>query len=192
VKDPNIVKLLLHHDEYRNHIKISYTSFDDLFLLYGKRNWKSNKLRVIQSMYRLKIPNPVFPNIGYGPSPENVMDNAASNGNMEMIQWLCNNQSDAKFTDFGFRRVVINGHLDMVKWLFENQEKFHYHKKIDLIGHTYIRDAALNGDFEMVKYLYRNNLFTGPITDPAISMMDTYFLRQFPEISNWLKAQIKP
>ncbi|RLN98927.1 hypothetical protein BBJ28_00014959 [Nothophytophthora sp. Chile5] len=49
-----------------------------------------------------------------------AMDSAASNGHLEMVQWLHANRSEGCTTD-AMHDAAANGHLEVVQWLYANQ-----------------------------------------------------------------------
>lgn len=82
-----------------------------------------------------------------------AMSGAASEGHLEIIQWLHtyeedNDEEEDEFLDdmYPIDHAAENGHLDVVKWLDENRN----HE-----GSTWAMDnAAKNGHLEIIKYLH--------------------------------------
>ena len=57
LKNPRIAKLFFFFADYRSLINTSNSHFDELYDLYGNKEWYkiTNNIRSVQSMFRLKI-----------------------------------------------------------------------------------------------------------------------------------------
>ena len=95
VKNPEIVKLLFYITEYRNLINTSDHHYDTLVLLYTKKDWTIDNLKIIKSFYRLNIP---FKHTLYS----RHLSLAACNGYLEVIKWLheTSPRKDVLWTNF--------------------------------------------------------------------------------------------
>ena len=152
VKDSKIVKLLFYISIYRDLINTSDSHYDELVLLYSKKNWdypwttlteNTNDFKIIKSFYRLNIP---FTSAVY-------MDHinlAAENGHLELLKWLYvyENQYGGKSTTFTMDCAAFNGHLEIVKWLHENRKEGCSFYAMDR--------AAYKGHLEVIKWLHEN------------------------------------
>jgi len=166
VKDAIIVKQLYYIEKYRDLIKTSEFHFDELVLLYSKKDWNTNNLTIIKSFYRLNIKFNYY---------ETYMNFVAEKGYLEIIKWLHENQKSF-CTTFAMNFAAQNGHLEMVKWLHENRKEgcttyamdnaaenghleivkwLHYNRKEGCTTNA-IHYAAQNGHIEIVKWLYEN------------------------------------
>jgi len=138
VKEASIVKLMFYISEYRDLIKTSDYHYDELVLKYSRKNWYTDDLRMIKSLYRLNIQ---YYN-GY-----NHMDWAAYNGHIEVVKWLHENRKES-CTTYAMAWAAANGHLEIIKWLHENRKEG---------CTTYAMNyAASNGHIEIVKWLHEN------------------------------------
>ncbi|KAK1944312.1 putative ankyrin repeat protein L62 [Phytophthora citrophthora] len=75
------------------------------------------------------------------------MDNAASNGYLDIVKWLHVNRSEG-CTYAAMDRAAANGHLDVLKWLHDNRSEGCTADAMD--------NAAASGDFKMVKWFLAN------------------------------------
>jgi len=169
VKDAKIVKLLFYIENYRNLIKTSEYHFDELVLLYSKKefnNW--HNLEIIKSFYRL--------NISYNYS-EKHLDYAASLGNLEVIKWLHENRQEG-CTINAMNWAAYNGYIEVVKWLHENRKEGCTIKAMDY--------AAENGHLEVVKWLHENRK-----EGCTIRAMDNAAYYGHIEVVKWLNDNIK-
>jgi len=139
VKDSSIVKLLYNISEYRDLINESDYHYDELVKDYSKKNWNTDDLRMIESLYRLKIP--------YYYNGYNHMDCAASNGNIEIVKWLHANRKEG-CTTYAMNNAALEGHLEIVKWLHYNRKEGSTIFAIDC--------AASKSHIEIVKWLKEN------------------------------------
>jgi ankyrin repeat protein len=154
LKNRRIAKLFFYFSDYHRLINTSNSHFDELYDLYGNKEWykMTNNLRSVQSMLRLKI---LF---NYNDIP---MDIAAKNGHLEIVKWLEShykqwqtiheNQKEGDrdiCTKWAMNYAAANGHLETVKWLHENRNE----------GCTInaMNWAAHNGHLEVIKWLHEN------------------------------------
>ena len=138
VKEASIVKLMFYISEYRDLINTSDYHYDELVLNYSKKNWHTDNLRMIKSLYRLKISNYTC---------YYHMDSAASNGHLEIIIWLHENRK-ADCSPRAMDNAAAQGHIKIVKWLHENRKEGCTTNAMDW--------AASNGHIEIVKWLKEN------------------------------------
>ena len=138
LKKPRIAKLFFFFSDYRRLINSSNYHFDDLYDLYGNKEWYKicNNLKLLQSILRLKVP---FIN------PTDAMNNAVILGNLEIVKWLHENKEGC--TTYAMNLAAEHGHLGIVKWLHESGS----------MCTTYAMNwAAHNGHLEVVKWLHLN------------------------------------
>ena len=140
VRKAEIAKIFFYFLDYRILINSSNFHFDELYDLYGNKDWEKipNNIRSVESMFRLKIP---FIYSRRGP-----MDYAAQNGHLKIIKWL--HKSGGMCTTDAMDSAATYGHLEVVKWLHENRTEG---------CTTYAMDyAVINGHLEVVKWLHEN------------------------------------
>ena len=140
VKDSSIVKILYYISEYRDLISESDYHYDELVKDYSKKNWNTDDLRMIKSLYRLKIPY-------YNYNGYNHMDYAAYNGYIEVVKWLHENRKEGCTTN-AMDYAAIKGNLEVIKWLHYNRKEGCTKCAMDW--------AASNGHLEVVKWLHEN------------------------------------
>jgi len=190
LKDSKIVKQLFYITEYRNLINTSDHHYDQLVLLYTKKDWTIDNLTIIKSFYRLNIPfNYHLCHIDLAALNGNLeiikwlhenkksctkhaMDNAAEKGHLEVVKWLHENRKEG-CTKYAMNSAATFGHLEVVKWLHENRKEGCTKTAMDL--------AAGNGDMEVVKWLHENRK-EGCTTDA----MDIASENGHLEIVKWL------
>jgi serine/threonine-protein phosphatase 6 regulatory ankyrin repeat subunit B len=82
---------------------------------------------------------------------------AASNGHLEIVQWLLQNGAALaeknENGDTALLCAALNGHLEIVQWLLQNGVAL---AEKDEDGDTALLCAALNGHLEMVQWLLQN------------------------------------
>ena len=117
LKDSKIVKQLFYITEYRNLIDTSDHHYDTLVLLYTKKDWKTDNLKIIKSFYRLNIP---FKHTLYS----RHLSLAACNGYLEVIKWLYETDPRKEgCTSNAMDWAAFNGRLEVIKWLHENRKE---------------------------------------------------------------------
>jgi len=200
VKDAEIVKQLFYIPKYRDLIYSSEYHFDELVLLYSKKNWmNTNDLTIIKSFYRLNIQCFIYYYKTY-------MDYAASNGHIEIVKWLHENRKEG-CTTFAMDIAAQNGHLEMVKWLHENRKEgcsiFAMDSAADK-GHLEIVKwldenrkegctklamdwAACNGHLEVIKWLHQKRKEGFNTTDAMNYAVENGHI----EVVKWLQDNIK-
>ena len=146
-KKPSLAKLFFYIHDYRLLINTSNSHFDELYNLYGNKNWSkiTNNLRSVQAMFRLKIPHR---------NNTTPMDYAIKNGHLKIIKWLYNEKS-MTCNKNSFSTAVIHGHFKVIKWLYKNilsQESDEYLQNKEFT-HSLFYDATENGHLHIAKWL---------------------------------------
>ena len=76
-----------------------------------------------------------------------VMNAAAANGHLDVIEWLHNNCTDG-CTKSAMDGAAENGHLDVIEWLYEN--------RTEGCSTNALHGAAENGHLDVVEWLCEN------------------------------------
>ncbi len=85
--------------------------------------------------------------------PTNVIAWAASNGHLEVVQWLHENRCEEGYTTYAMNWAAAKGHLEVAKWLHENR-----HEGCTInVRHV----AIVNGHEDVVQWLRENGHYMG-------------------------------
>ena len=160
VKNQRIAKLFFNFNDYRLLINTSNSHYDELYDIYGNRNWskKTDNMRSRYAMIRLKI------------NLKQAIDFSALHGHLEIIKKLYENYGKDEIIDthWAIDWAATEGHLEVIKWLHQNRKGIcitgysKEHKKLGTFGkctHIAMDMAALNGHLEVIKWLHENIIY---------------------------------
>ena len=151
VKDKNIVKILLQHEQYHELIKSSNAHYDDLIFTYWNfKTYDSKTIRKIFTLYSNKDIRIIIPNYcnkytsNYGTFINNSwIDYASKENNLEMIKFLMKNKI-GYFTTRAIDFAARYGYFEIVKYFSELGYSHTMYAK---------RWSGQNKHKEIVKYL---------------------------------------
>uniref|UniRef100_A0A6V1T749 Uncharacterized protein n=1 Tax=Heterosigma akashiwo TaxID=2829 RepID=A0A6V1T749_HETAK len=101
----------------------------------------------LHSFHRRLILNPADDLQEVLPASELAMDCSASNGHLQVFEWLRENRPELKHTNLALDKAAANGHFTMLKYLHELEDEAEFSSLAMAL-------AAQNGHFEILEWLH--------------------------------------